>query len=61
VRGSLTFQKLTKTSLLYSVLCFNLGAWSFAWGAKPTKAACGDWTDASVTVDQLLIRSNQGA
>jgi len=30
---------MTKTPLIYSVSCFNLGTWSFVWrGAKPTKA-----------------------
>jgi len=29
---------LTKSPPIYSVSYFNLGAWSFVWGAKPTKA-----------------------
>jgi len=29
---------LTKTPLIDSLSCFNLGAWSFVWGVKPTKA-----------------------
>ena len=24
--------KMTKTPLIHSVSCFNLGAWSFVWG-----------------------------
>jgi len=36
--GGLDITQLTKTLIIYSVSRFNLGAWSFVWGAKPTKA-----------------------
>jgi len=45
VRGGLTFQKLTKTQLIYSASCFNLGGLgAFFWGAKPPKAPRNDGT-----------------
>jgi len=34
--------KIGKTSLIYSVSCFSLGAWSFVGGGNPTKALRGD-------------------
>jgi len=40
----LTFKSDTN-SLIYNVPYFSLGAWSFVWGAKPTKALRSDGTN----------------
>jgi len=48
LRGGLTLQKLTKSHLIYSVSCFNLGGLgAFFGGDKPPKAPCGDGTGAT--------------
>jgi len=40
---------LTKTPLIDSVSCFNLGAWSFVWGGlSPPKPPRGDGTEQTV-------------
>jgi len=44
VRKGLTFIKLTKAPLIYSVSCFKLGGLELCW-AEPTKAPCGDRTE----------------
>jgi len=46
--GGLDIVKLTKTPLICSVSSFNLGAWSFVWGAKRRTAwgantTCRQW------------------
>jgi len=42
--GGLDIINYDTTSLMYSVSHFNLGAWSFVWGDKSTKAPRGDGT-----------------
>ena len=43
MRGGLTFQKLTKTQLIYSVSCFNLGGLELCLGGlSPQKLPRGD-------------------
>jgi len=45
VRGGLTPQKLTKTPLIYSVSCFNLGVLRALFGGlSPQKPPRGDGT-----------------
>jgi len=58
--GGLTFCKLTKTPLIYSISYSNLGSWSFVWGAKPTKPPRRrDWVQSSLMMRarlRLLMR-----
>jgi len=57
--GEAWHQNLTKIQLIYNVSYFNLGrAWSFVWGAKPTKVATGLTTSGGSWRPQALSSIN---
>jgi len=45
---------LIKTSLISGVSYFNLGGWSFIWGAKLTKAPRIDGTEFRLLCDSVV-------
>jgi len=49
---------MTKTPLIYSVSCFNLGTWSFVWGGlSPPKPPSGDGAEQTVDKSRISCRS----
>jgi len=48
---------LTKTPLISSVVCFNLGSWNFVWGGLSPQSARGDGTERTVDKSWRSCRS----